>query len=676
MSACDRVNLIIHRMTHLYQHLLHLHQSETELLLGPFVVWHFSSLHDKRVTATMLDTARAMLGGAPLSQSQIDGIAFSAALRVSKIWHVYLDHIDSAAKALQFGLYSGALMDLHAQLIVHTKDNPLIRIHDVYRKGWAPEQLTVADIFCPDNGILTLDGAESVWAEHIDDTTRCGSGKPRQPPPRLRGVNRNHTLVKDPTQSRGRAPCLNALFDNAEFKSALPVWIKGLPAVSSIRYISTTLRKALFEEATSGPLHAMAVQFLLGAYSHARYIAPPSVRMQLYKTKTIALDTPFEVTIGMMSPQEVYILISEFLVVAAERHAGLWRVLAKDPGWKRYVDQAMTHADGYLRKSMYAAHYKVSVCGRIPTKAVYFERKMTHSRVFSLLQAALKIKASIPSKIINSLKRDELSRVYKCLRKQPEGIRVYESILLEAGMSPLSLQTLQGCLATIQTSHAKRSLSKCVGSWSQCDKNIFYMYVHFLTHRSKLRMVPVVANPPPKGHEHTTERLPILLVCTNCFTVRSPRRGSMAPKTSQEGTTLNTIDFGLTCTGCLSSNHIRCISLNRFKVWGLCVGGNENPTLITACRMCNVPTDSEYVVGDTELCTLCFRRAQRSMVPVSCICGLRFTTKFPCATTFLATEARKIGLFALCTKHKHVKAHAVSPYLDIGFYRALLPTRR
>lgn len=670
VSTCDRVNLIVHRMTHLYQHTLHLHQSETELLLGPFVAWFFCSLEEKRITARMYHTARCLIVSdeqASLPKEDVNGVRFSAALRVAKIWHVYLGSMDSVSKDMQFGMYSGILMDIHWKIITSTETLP---IHEVYRRKWAPEQISISEIVCPDNPILTPDGIENVWAEHIDDATRSNASIPKHSRP----THDRTTLLKNNSNHYASIKHLGAGFEESMFKPALVVWIKGLPCVNSIRYISHTLQKALAEEPVHGPLHSMVAQFVLGACSHARYIAPPDIRKQVY------LSSPEESILEKIAvkrtPQETFLFMSEFLVAAAERHAGLWRVLAKDPGWKQYAEGALSKSDGYLRKLLYSKEYNTTVCGRLPAKTLYFQRKMTHSRIFSLLLTCMKIKTSIPSKVLQVLHaQGNVAAIYQTFRKQPEGIRVYQGILTEAGMSLESTGALQRCLCLVNSAGIKRSLSRCISSWNPLDKAVFHAYLHFLHHRSKLRLCPVVANPPPKGHEVKTERLPILLVCTNCFTIRSPRRGSTATKTSQEGTTLDTIDFNMACTSCLSTRHIRCVSLNRFKVWGLCVGSADHPSLITACRMCNVPTNYEFLVGDSELCTLCFRHAQKSLKAVSCICGVKFTTKFPCAATFLATKEKRLGLFALCNRHSHVLGHSSSPYTDISFYHKLISQR-
>ena len=278
MSTCDRVNLIVHRMTHLFQHTLYLHQSEIELLLGPFVAWFFSSLEEKKITARMFHTARRLIASDeqdPLQKHQTDGVRFSAALRVAKIWHVYLDNMDSVSKDMQFGLYSGILMDIHWKIITSTETLP---IHEVYRRKWAPEQISITDIVCPDNPVLTSDGIESVWAEHIDDTTRSSVSVRST----SRSSNDRTTLLKNNSNHYASIKYLGASFKESMFKPALTVWIKGLPCVNSIRYISLTLRKALVDEHTRGPLHWMVAQFVLGACSHARYIAPPEIRKQVY----------------------------------------------------------------------------------------------------------------------------------------------------------------------------------------------------------------------------------------------------------------------------------------------------------------------------------------------------------------------------------------------------------
>lgn len=99
----------------------------------------------------------------------------------------------------------------------------------------------------------------------------------------------------------------------------------------------------------------MVIRFFLGACPHARYIAPPHIRYHLYKSG-IVQGSVFEQILGRLNSKEVYTLISEYLVVAAESVPGLWRVLRAESGWDTYTNQAVAVCDGYLRHALPRAH--------------------------------------------------------------------------------------------------------------------------------------------------------------------------------------------------------------------------------------------------------------------------------------------------------------------------------
>lgn len=236
-------------MTHLYRHLLHVDPIEVELLLGPFVVWHTASIASRRITQSMLYTAAELYNvtigqsGRSVDAEAVKGTRFSAILRISKLWHMYLVHSDSIGEDFTFGMYTGILIDLHLPLAMSWADN---KIHEVYRKNLAPEQIPIDRVHSSERHLITPAGIEAIWPDHINENAGkhskrapAKSSKRRAAKSQPAGSN-VATLLPPPRDG----PKPEKLFYNPAHTPThcYPTWKKGTPSVSSIRYISTTLK--------------------------------------------------------------------------------------------------------------------------------------------------------------------------------------------------------------------------------------------------------------------------------------------------------------------------------------------------------------------------------------------------------------------------------------------------
>jgi hypothetical protein len=263
-------------MAHLYQHMLHLDALETELLLGPFVVWHGASLIDRRITSSMLRAAAELYNnttgatGTLVAPGVTQTVRFSAVLRICKLFRLYEIHADSIHDDFMFGHYTGILIDLHYAMLKMPKT---VLIHEVYRNGVAPEQQYITAVHSGQCQLVAEAGIEMVWSGHIKET---GAKQPKRKPTATRRAPATAQLLSGPPLASGTLlppPLVGnmpaPLFHNPAHTGdhCFAVWSKGTPSVSSIRYISTTLRKAGFN-AKDPIVLDMLIKFFLGTLPH------------------------------------------------------------------------------------------------------------------------------------------------------------------------------------------------------------------------------------------------------------------------------------------------------------------------------------------------------------------------------------------------------------------------
>jgi hypothetical protein len=173
----------------------------------------------------------------------------------------------------------------------------------------------------------------------------------------------------------------------------------------------------------------------------------------------------FEETIGRLTSKQVYTLISEYLVVAAETVPGLWRVLKTELGWDVYSTQATRVCDGYLRKAMYATDYGVPVSSiRCPSINIVFPRALTPQRALHMLANILGVRQLVPVRVRQAYPEAKLGELYRAFRAQPKELRIHQSVLVKIGIDPVVIAQLQTYLCRDQTvGHAKRALTAILG---------------------------------------------------------------------------------------------------------------------------------------------------------------------------------------------------------------------
>lgn len=687
---CPDVAKVIRRMAYLYRHMIGMGEVEVDMLLGPFVVWHSEPFSERGLTSRVLETAARLYndivngghGGNSISKSESKTLVFSAVTRIAKLWDTYNTYKEDVAIEYTFGYYTGILVDLHWPLVM----SGVTRLSELYARGLAPEQVPLSSVRCADRVALNEHGVEEVWSENVRSGPAVKKKKKRdagkkKKKSRPTGVDASKPMLLRPVETETASP---GFYTRRVTKA--PSWrrivAKGGMGVSSIRYIRPVLLRGAFDDGDEVVLEILYL-FFLGAYPHARYIAPPEKRHRLY-AQGIARDSDEYAILSAMSSKEVYCVLSEYLSYVAETVPGIYRMLCAEPSFRRYRNQAVSVCDGYMRKLIGWKDYNVRLDSMktAPRIQITFEITLTPRRQFEILRTVLKVRQLVPARVTEAALRSfalgpgirysmSLGDLYRVFKTQPKDVRIYGDVLRRAGIPDGLVKKLRRALQQLSSATtAKKQISSAVAEFDARSRAVLYLYIHFLHHRSTLQIVPVTDNPPPADIATTRDRYPVLIVCANCYTVRSSRRGYKAVKTVPEGTTLNTVDFGLVCTSCLSDN-VKCLSLMKYRVWGTSMCNPDEPQIFTMCRVCNIVTDYCHVVGDNELCVNCYKAAEKSLCAQRCICGAYYSTNQSIQKVLLASDNGKLKLYGLCKKHAWIMQHA-QPFLSVGFYRAFL----
>ena len=661
---------VVHRMTHLFKYKLNLDHDWIDLLLGRFAAWVHADYHRKNLT-----TEKTLYATSIIPPTNV--IKHEAMLRVVSIWFLFKRYRLEMPSESMYSFYCGALMDTHMKILTHHDDD--ISLHKVYVLGIAPETTKLSSIFLSDNSSVSNAVMEEIWMTHMSDgAVQMATSKDRQP--KRRGKKR-----KRGNNEQGLIVPGQILFDREQQKipdytkpqnpmAHRKIIAKGLPRPSSIRYIATALKRSILTE----PEHhqavvEIAILFILGAYKHAQIIAPPETRLEVYKKNN------HKFLYGILSTfnaRELHHIISEHIIGSTKRNPELYFMLEHDIDWKRYHSQSTQISDGIMRATMFNGSYDNLVIEKIKPSPLP-ERPLTPEKIFGALVKCIgPIKTSIPvDKLEHASKNISLDRVFDAIRSQPvENMRIHGEILRQIGMDPEHIEQLKNGLVSMTSGKIQREMNKLINSFSQETTSKLHIYIHYLLHRATFRIINVYEdrrNDLPRGP------LPYILVCFNCYTIRSQARGSSAGRKSKEGVQLDIISqTNVSCSKCRSKKKIKCVPLVNRMVHGISVNDPSAPQLFTLCRLCGVITPYNKVVSDKQLCEPCYRKAQKTLLCKRCLCGVEFTSKSPVSSTITAVYKGNLTLVAFCDKHSWVIKHAENKKLPVEFYESLICHRQ
>lgn len=124
---------------------------------------------------------------------------------------------------------------------------------------------------------------------------------------------------------------------------------KGMPRSMSYRSIKALIVRTIVgkPEENQAIVHMLRL-FLLGAYRHCTSIAPPPLRLEVYRKGPKAAEIMYN-RIEAFTNKALYAVVSEYVIGMAKTVRTLYHILQTDPDWTEYQQQATTVCNLYLR---------------------------------------------------------------------------------------------------------------------------------------------------------------------------------------------------------------------------------------------------------------------------------------------------------------------------------------
>lgn len=432
---------------------------------------------------------------------------------------------------------------------------------------------------------------------------------------------------------------------------------KGGPFQSSVRYVQSQLKRGLESKATRSCVATMCRLSFLGAYPHCKIIAPPSRRIDVYKTpdvEILSLCRPVPPAAQVGSHTYFY-MIAEYVSSASLASPSIWAHIKKDPKYTAF-DDAVRVASDSIRKGKKAPRISSAVSPRV------WVPKATVATFLKLVSVRKKLPVTtqklLDPKLICKLYKSAVTSKVHCV-----------SFLLENVVGSTLASKLAKCKTEAEQKHWLTKLPQKLRAMVQ-------VYCHGLECRSNVQVLPLTE------HVAKAQKAAILksqgrseyyvTICRSCGTFRNKGVISGVARASI-GIKLN---LPLTSGDCYSCNGCG-------KSWGLCrvdlIGSalkikakvDADPVIVRMCCGCGFPSESLEYSGLLSYCKTC--STKRKVAYTECyFCKVRkpavYCKKFDaiwmkkqctfysCSTHYpeiLGTEGVDINLIMMQQERKH-----------------------
>lgn len=494
-------------------------------------------------------------------------------VRLECIWSVLCELQEKFETLPPMTLYMvGVVMDSHMHLILR----PFESVFSVYRHGRAPEQRRLCDIWTEETlGYEErMSAIEAAWSDDLGIRQRSDV------------LSVNAALLR-----------------------------KGLPAPTSIRYISIQLEKALRESSnTPSAVTVMLCCGYLGAYKAATVIAPPSQRILLYKAVQEGTLLSF-VTRGLASRQ-LYHMAAELAIAWSIEHRALAHILRRLSGWTEYVTSTRNVCDYGLRLRRQTGKRRSLVHTakhRLP------ETRRRSRAALAMLYKALSVRRRIPPSVCKEVE-DAIPLQRKAIRLIRTA-KISGDILKEMGMSIDGIRQVQRTLML-----PTKGISRAIRHLNRRDHAILYIYLVALEQRMNTAVFPGSGS---------------MLMCCNCLSVRS--RYTQDGKTKQHGVSIDLATFCVTCQLCGSAD---VIEVKRSTVVTINAAGKL--TTISGCSQCDslVTQPCKCTTSAPELACGCRTKRKKRSAPLGC-----------CER--VVDDAGVLKTIYLCTRHNGIHPRGI-----------------
>lgn len=602
-----------------------------------------------------------------------DNHSVRIAIKIMTLWKIYKTYRDTMSPLSLFPYYIGVAIDLCIPSFLAQEDS----VYSIYKNNNAPEQLTIASInhdeqFDP---VLSPRILESLWKCHINHRKALEIAPITIIPSRThqKKNNRKQSSVKIPKISD--MSCVHQPKQHAADMPLNPKLMKllqkGIPeSQCTTRYIIRSLTRALV---TDNPVDDVVVRlsrsFFLGSYRHAKNIADPFTRVNIYN------ETPSHLCerLKVYNPTHTYLILSECIAASMTHHTALMNILKTNLSFKEYYKQALTIPDEYLR---------TSIKRKKPQIETIFPKEWSHEYIFYEFYNALEIKYTVKREIVEvGTESPGVDMFYNTLDRQQRGdFQLHHDILVDIGMPDADISLLSSSFSDVMTTKTKipQLIKRIIDGMSLKGKCKLHLYLHFVVSKNIIRLFKTHKN---ISRRHWTKSQPFLVVCERCHTIREKYPGTQKKKKAKK--TRLSIDLEkrtIICSSCNTDDQIVTIDMKSHYVHG---PKRKSKGFVTCayscCRMCGIVVECGLTIGQDEYCQSCYYNAASLLTIKTCFCGAMVTSskknKQNSRTKILVDESGKYSVYGLCSAHEwvtsHFDPHTATP---LASYKALVGT--
>jgi len=704
---------VLHRLMHLHREVYG--QEDAELLFGPVVEW-VSSRRARDMASGEAHTMAAAITPDPGDADPFcdANVRFMLALRMCVLY----TRMPKEWPEAHVPYLTGIAMDLHV---------PALRlgpgkcdIHTLYAQRCAPDQVKMSSLVNDEGPTLSASVMWRIWRSYgradsavVKSTSRASKTETVQ-----RGTSRRRTFKPLPDECilPEWAPPSKVDTDPSPPEDTLCTLLsKGMPRAPTTRNVIPLFLSSL----GTAEGRRIAVIFVLGAWIHAKHIAPPSIRV-LSEGEIVDLIAPLDEKTGartvVYKAGELSLILTEHIAANVRHYPTMSTMIRSDSECVRFCNSALSTADDFLRPRCHP--------GPPPPKPPRIKppapRPVDGVRVFWSLVAKCEVRAKVRVDTVAKATKDiSLKEFYAALKGHPNRFRLYGAVLRRIGMSEADHAILRGfvggergpfvvadwpggvrvfrgdtvarspnprCLISLAHPELAEArvrrfvpadkLSKvatltCQALSAEGNAKLT-MYLHYLVHRAQVSWQPILTAMPEAVCP--PEKSPFLLVCNDCFTVRSPCRMVRDPTKPRNRVAVDITSTKevVACTDC-NSTDINFIDMRTHFVTAPAPGAPALRCTFALCRGCGDVTETHYIIGLAHLCRLCYHNASKHFVVHKCLCGRKPDARRSTESAVALDERGRPVLIGFCHRHTHAVSHA-HPHdiMPVAFYKALI----
>lgn len=623
------MNMMVHRLKHLFLEVSGLSPHTIELLFGPLINWCYGSVE---LNAVAMDMAKTI--------GKTNIVKVSIAYRMCYLYEVMNKTKDRVSVDAHYPYITGVVMDTHLPAINADVES----LFDVYKHRLAPEMIGIDGVVHDESPLLSELMLSQLWRDDEINVRTTVKSEPKNQRTIIRKKKRRklyrdfvpHCLLDEHKPTKSISERIDA--------SLKSLFEKGMHGVTTTRGMTD-----LFSECRrSGIGQQMVRMFELGAYRHSASIAPPLLRV-----------SPLENT---YKPADITVILGECIYANTLHYVALYRGLYNNPSVCEYYQHIIKVASHQLRARLYD-DVVVPIA-----KHVYQHNMIDTTRVFYLLVKKMAIRSRINRALLKHIDIP-MKTLFECLSVHPNRLRINGRVLQNMGMGlrDLALLSELNVRTDERMSHVVTSVVRRLSAKGYA---LLHVCIHYLLHRAQLGVRPIMAK-----REFVTVKgsNPYLHICNHCYTIRSQCRMVVVSEKSPKrlATDITTSKGVLVCTDCYSTD-ICSVDMRYNYVFGPTPSNATRRCVFCMCHHCGVITEKRYVIGESEYCRVCYHEVAQNYVVQKCMCGHTVDTKKGHGF-LLAERDGQVTMQGLCHRHLFLR-HQCHPHdvQNIAFYKTFL----